>query len=101
LKCYNLSVPPNYWNHTPAAVVDSPDVKVLWDFNIFTDHNLTARRPDIIVIDKQTKMAQIIDVAVPADNNVSMKEKEKIDKYKDLCVEPLSLWRVHCEVSPL
>ena len=76
-------------------------MKVLWDFNIFTDHNLTARRPDIIVIDKQTKMAQIIDVAVPADNNVSMKEKEKIDKYKDLCVEPLSLWRVHCEVSPL
>jgi len=36
-------------------------------------------------------------VAVPADNNVSMKEKEKIDKYKDLCVELLSLWRVHCE----
>ena len=30
-----------------------------------------------------------------------MKEKEKIDKYKDLCVELLSLWRVHCEVIPL
>jgi len=90
LKCYNLSVPSNYWNHTPAAVVDSLDVKVLWDFNIFTDHHFTARRPDIIVIDKQTKKAQIIDVAVPADNNVSMMEKEKIDKYKDLCVELLS-----------
>ena len=40
-------------------------------------------------------------MAVPADNNASMKEKEKIDKYKDLCVEHLSLWRVHCEVIPL
>jgi len=40
-------------------------------------------------------------VAVPADNNVSMKEKEKTDKYKDLCVELLSLWRVRCEVIPL
>jgi len=30
-----------------------------------------------------------------------MKEKEKIDKYKDLCVELLSLWRMHCEVIPL
>jgi len=26
---------------------------------------------------------------------------KKIDKYKDLCVELLSLWRVHCEVIPL
>ena len=76
-------------------------MKVLWDFNIFTDHHLTAWRPDITVIDKQAKTAQIIDVAVPADNNVSMKEKEKIDKCKDLCVELLSLWRVHCEVIPL
>ena len=49
-------------NNTPAAVMDSPDVKVLWDFNIITDHHLTARRPDIIVIDKQAKKAQITDV---------------------------------------
>ena len=53
------------------------------------------------IIDKQIKKAQIIYVAVPADDNVSMKEKEKIDKDKDLCVELLSLWRVHCEVIPL
>ena len=62
---------------------------------------MAARHPDIVVTDKQTKMAQIIDVAVPADNNVSTKENEKIEKYKDLCVELLSLWRVHCEVIPL
>ena len=30
LKHYTLPVPPNYWNHTPAAVMDSPDVKVLY-----------------------------------------------------------------------
>ena len=78
LKSYNLSVSRNYWDTTPA-VVESPDVKVLWDFTIFTDHHLAARRPDIVVINKQTKTAQIIDVAVPADKNVSMKEKEKID----------------------
>jgi len=58
-------------------------VKVLWDFNVIT--NRPCPLPDII--DKQTKKAQIIDVAVPAYNNVSMKEKEKIDKYKELCVE--------------
>ena len=73
----------------------------MWGFNIFTGHHLAARCPDIVVIDKQMKTAQIIDVAVPADNNVSMKEKEKIEKYKDSCVGLLSLWRVHCEVIPL
>jgi len=31
------------------------------------------------------------DVAVPSDSNVSMMEKEKIKKYKDLCVELSSL----------
>ena len=30
---------------------------------------------------------QIVDVAVPSDCNVSMKETEKIKKYKDLSVE--------------
>jgi len=34
-------------------------------------------------------------------NNVSTNEKEKINKYKDLCIDLLSLWRVHCEVIPL
>ena len=79
MKCYNLSVSPNYWDHTTAAVVESSDVKVLWDFNILTDDHLTAQRPNIVAIDKQTKTTQIIDVAVPTDNNVSMKEKEKIE----------------------
>ena len=40
LKCYNLSVPSDYWDHTTAAAVNSPDVKVLWSFNIFTDPSL-------------------------------------------------------------
>ena len=71
-------------------------MKVFWDFSIFTDHHLAAQCLDIVVLDKQTKMSQIIDMAVPADN-VSMKEKEKIDKS---CFEQL-LWKVCCEVIPL
>ena len=63
----------------------------------FTDHHLTARH--LVVIDKQTKrlkllMSQCLQI-------ISMKEKEKIDKHKGLCVELLSLWRAHCEVIPL
>jgi len=50
-------------------------MKVLWDFNIYTDHLLTARRPDIVVIDKLQKTVQIVDVSVPSDCNVAQKEK--------------------------
>ena len=44
---------------------------------------------------------QIVDVAVPSDCNVTMKEIEKIEKYKDLSVELSSLWKMKCEVVPI
>ena len=101
LKRLNLSVSHNYWDHIPSAVVESSDVKLLWDFNIYTDHVLAARRPDIIVIDNLHNVVQIVDVAVPSDCNVTMKEIEKIEKYKDLSVELSSLWKMKCEVVPI
>ena len=70
-----------YWDHTPTAVVEDSVIKVLWDFNIFTDHHLTAHHPDIAVLDKQPKTVQITDIAVPSDGNVSITEKEKRKKY--------------------
>ena len=73
----------------------------MWDFNIYTDNYLSARRPDIVVIDKSQKLVQIIDVAVPMDSNASAKEVEKIDKYKDLSLELTSLWKMKCTVIPL
>ena len=52
LKCFHQSVSRTYWDHIPTAVVENSDVKILWDFNIYTDHFLAARHPDIVVIDK-------------------------------------------------
>ena len=69
--------------------------------NIYTYHVLAARRPDIVVIDKLQNVVQIVDVAVPPDCNVTMKETEKIEKYKDLSVELSSLWKMKCEVIPI
>ena len=82
MKRFNLSVSCNYWDHIPSAVVDSSDVKLLWNFNIYTDLILAARRPDINVIDKLRNAVQIVDVAVPSDCNVTMKEIEKIEQYQ-------------------
>jgi len=76
LRCFNQPVSCNYWVQNPTAVVEDSAVNVLWDFNIYTNYHLLARRPDIFMLDKQQKMVQIIDIVVPLDSNVPMKEKE-------------------------
>ena len=50
-----------------------------------------ARRPDIILIDKERK-GIIIDVAVPADVRVGEKEREEVEKYQNLKREIGRLW---------
>ena len=67
------------------------------DFNIYTGHVLSACRPKIVMIDKHNNTVKIIDISVPADSNVSSKETEKIDKYRDLVIELTSLWNITCD----
>ena len=59
-----------------------------WDFNIQTDHLISARRPDLIIINKKKKtVCKIVGFAVPADHIIKLKECEKKDKYLDLARE--------------
>ena len=41
--------------HNPAPVLENDTHKLLWDFNIQTDHLIPARRPDLIIIKKEKK----------------------------------------------
>ena len=59
--------------------------KLLWDLDIHTDHRITARRSDLIIINNNKKRTcKIVDFAVPADHRIKLKECEKKDKYLDL-----------------
>ena len=62
---------------------------------------IEARRPDIMVLNKETKECLIVDIAVPGDTRINTKEDEKIEKYRDLCRELGRLWRVKCRVVPV
>ena len=75
--------------------------KLLWDFDIQTDHLISAWRPDLIIIKrkkekkkkkKKKKICKIVDFAVPADHRIKLKECEKKDKYLDLARELKKLW---------
>ena len=50
-------------------------VKLLWDFNIQTSTCIQARRPDVVVVDRDKKTCNIIDIAVPGDAGIVEKEK--------------------------
>ena len=92
----------NKWYiHNPAAVLENDTHKPQWDFDIQTDHLISARRPDLIIINKKKKICKIVDFAVPADHRIKMKECEKRDKYLDLARELKKIWNMKVTVIPI
>ena len=65
-------------------VLENKEVKLLYDFNIYTDKKITHRRPDIVIYNKKERKTTLVDVACPMDHNVERKEKEKIRNYEEL-----------------
>ena len=47
----------------------------MWDFSIQTDHVIEARRPDLVVVDKE-RSCKIIDFAVPGDSRIEEKDRK-------------------------
>ena len=39
--------------HKPESILGNETQKILWDFNIQTDHRIEARRPNLIFINKE------------------------------------------------
>ena len=63
--------------------------------NIQTDHLISARRPDLKVINKKKRTCKIVDFAVPVDHRIKLKESAKKDKYLDLDWElKKKLWKM-------
>ena len=48
------------------------------------DHLISARKPDLIIINKKKRTCKIFDFALPADHGIKLKECEMKDKYLDL-----------------
>ena len=85
--------------HTPHSVQENDENKIFWDFNIQTDKVIEHRRPDKTCINKQKRKCLITDFAIPRDQNIAVKEQEKIDKYQDLRIELQKVWNVKAVVT--
>ena len=69
-------------------------MKILWDVMIQCYREIKARKPNIVVVNKNKKSCVIIDIAIPGDIRVSKKEKENIERYQKLKREIKRMWNI-------
>ena len=74
---------------------------MLWDFTINTDRKIEANRPDITIKNFEENTCIMIDVTVSADKNFSLKEFQKLSKYKDLEIEVIKVWKLENKTIPV
>ncbi len=70
--------------------------------SIQCDDVIECRRPDIVVVLKKEKECKIIDIAIPGDCRIGIKETEKVEKYDELKREIRKVWAMKkIEVIPI
>ena len=93
-KKYNIESKAGWYEHSPKRVVESNNLKILWDCVMQCDKEIEARRPDIVIIDKVQNEVKIIDVAIHEDGRVPEKELEKVEQCGLLKDEIARLWDI-------
>ena len=65
------------------------------------DRQIEHRRPDIVVMEKNTKKCLMIDVTCPVNNNLILKRNEKLDNYSELRLEIARTWGKETLIVPV
>ena len=70
-----------------GTVMENDKGKLVWDFEFHLRKTTTARRPDLILEDKEKKKIWICDMACPQQRNIQAKRLDKLTKYRQLAYE--------------
>ena len=101
-KKFKFDHPNKWYMHNSVPILENDTRKLLWDFDIRTDHLISDRRPDLIIINKKKRrISKIIDFAIPADHWIKLQEYEKKDKYLYLARELKKLWNMKVTMIPI
>lgn len=84
-----------YYKYQPAKILENAESTLYWDRTLLTDRTIGANRPDITYIDKVSKTAVLIDIAVPHTSNLKSTCEEKVNKYRELSQEVKTLWKLN------
>ena len=82
----------NFYQSNPVYVQENETHKLLWDFDIQTDHLISARRLELIIItikkeQKKKRTYKIVEFAAPTDLRIKLKENEKKKKCQEIARE--------------
>ena len=92
-----------WYMHKPESVLENVMHEILWNLEIPTDYLVATRRSDLMIINKKKKKrtCHIVDVTIPVDHRVKIKENEKIGEYLDLAREMRKLRNMRVTVIPI
>ena len=102
-KKYGVKCSEKWYEECPESVRKSECGKyeIWWNRPVNTPKRLDHNKPDVILIDKDKKVWTIVDFSVPNDKNIVVKEKEKLDHYRDLAKEVRKMFHVKTKVVPI
>ena len=84
--------------HSPETFLENETHKLFLDFEIQTDHLISDRRPDLILINKRERTCRIMHFAVLTDHRVKFKECNKRNKdfnlNRELKKENCGTWKL-------
>ncbi|RMX58423.1 hypothetical protein pdam_00019697 [Pocillopora damicornis] len=73
---HDIEITDKWYQHEPKTVTHNKD-KNIRDVPINTDRTITANRPDILIKDSVNSTCKLIDMTVPSDRNIALKEMAK------------------------
>ena len=100
-KKFKFDYTNKWYMHNPVSVLENDTHELQWDFDIQTDRLISARRPDLIIINNKKRTCRTVDIAVQTDHRIKLKESEKKDKYLDLAWELKKQWNMKVTITPI
>ena len=89
-----------YCHSNPKSVVENEMHKILLDFEKQTDHLMSARQPELMIVQKKKKRTcRIVDFTVPADLNVKLKQSKR--KVPGPCLRTKKLRNMKVTLMPI
>ena len=82
-----------WYDHRAEKVIETDEVKILWDMQIQTDKVIEKSRPDKVALNKITSKCVSTDIAFPFDACINEREQNKIEIHGDLKNEIKRIWK--------
>ena len=87
---YEISHTEKWYQHAPESEVEGKNVTILCDLTVHANRKIDANRPDLIIENHEERNCIMMDMSVPSDQSISLKEFQKLS-YKDFEIEVIKM----------